>query len=541
MSFNPELCHNESEVENQLIVNYLLPKLGYTADALYREVTFSSIRLDVLAVATQMLSLPPNESSLKLTIEATSPNQSLERHTWRPKLYLTNLSVPYAVLTNGKEIRIYQKFGDEIELVFQCAGAQIDANMDRIKGIIGREILEQRGALGIGHRASGMKCKEAIAPPTEPGTEAPIALPTEPATEPPTEVAIEAETDGAIAPLEPSQPQLSQSEPKPASAIASEPTSSEPIASEPTSSEQNPVSVSATSPAWQVVENQNLKVIAVYHNKGGVGKTTTTLNLAAALSKKGKRVLTIDLDSQANTTFAMAATLGAYKLDNLKNQNILHVLRSPDLFPISEVAITSGFSTPKIDVIPAHLDLVEYEAELNELDCSRVTLLQKLAATGDRYDIVIIDTPPALNLYAEIALIAADYLIIPSDLKPFSNQGLLNVKRAIARVNEFKSQIGKPPIVNLGVMPCKISTNASFRDHTLPKRLETISQDYGFKLMKSIISERADFAKSMEETEQLGDKEVPVPTSVLDYKPKSAAAKEVEALANEVLGQIDFS
>ncbi|NER37925.1 MAG: AAA family ATPase [Oscillatoria sp. SIO1A7] len=428
--------------------------------------------------------------------------------------------------------------------------------MDRIKGIIGREILEQRGALGMGHGASGIKQKEAIAPATEAPIEAetddaiapPMEAPTEaeieaetddaiaPAMEAATEAEIEAETDDAIAPATEAPTEAETDD-----AIASELTSSEPTASEPTSSEQNRVSTSATSPAWPIPENQNLKVIAVYHNKGGVGKTTTTLNLAAALSKKGKRVLAIDLDSQANTTFATAATLGEYKLDSFKNQNILHVLRSPDLFPISEVAITSAFSTPKIDVIPAHMDLVEYEAELDELDSSRVTLLQKLAATGDRYDIVIIDAPPALNLYAEIALIAADYLIIPSDLKPFSNQGLLNVKRAIARVNEFKSQIGKPPIVNLGVMPCKISTNAGFRDHTLPKRLEAISQDYGFELMKSIISERADFAKSMEETEELDDKEVLVPTSVLDYKPKSAAAKEVEALANEVLGQIDFS
>ena len=270
-----------------------------------------------------------------------------------------------------------------------------------------------------------------------------------------------------------------------------------------------------------------------------MGKTTTTLNLAAALSKKGKRVLVIDLDSQANTTFATTATLEANRLEDLQNKNILHVLRSQDLFPISEVAITSKFSTPEIDAIPSNLDLVEYEAELNQSSYSRVVLLQKLAATGDRYDIVIIDTPPALNLYVEIALIAANYLIIPSDLKPFSNQGLLKVKQAIAKVNEFKAEIGKPPIVNLGVMACKISTNASFRDYKLPKLLETISQEYGFELMKSIISERVDFSKSMEETKQVGDKEVAAPTSVLDYKPKSPAAKEIEALANEVLRRIE--
>ena len=84
-------------------------------------------------------------------------------------------------------------------------------------------------------------------------------------------------------------------------------------------------------------------------------------------------------------------------------------------------------------------------------------LIQKLAEVQDKYDIVLIDTPPSLNFYARVALIAADYLIIPSDLKPFANQGLINVKDFIKKVNGFKKQIGKKPLAILGVLPCKKS------------------------------------------------------------------------------------
>ncbi len=282
-----------------------------------------------------------------------------------------------------------------------------------------------------------------------------------------------------------------------------------------------------------------MKVIAVYHNKGGVGKTTTVVNLAAAIRKKGKKVLVIDLDSQANTTFATGLLrFDDEDFDDIKDSNIYHVLRYEEFFPINQVARVSQFSSPEIEVIPSHINLIGNELELNRLDASRMMLAQKLKMVTEKYDVVLIDTPPSLNLYAKIALITADYLIIPSDLKPFANQGLINVQEFIKEVNAFRKQLGKEAIQVLGVLASKVSTNAQFIKATLPKRLEKISNKYKIKVMDTIIFEREDLAKCAEKTQRLGEMEIPDPVSILDFKPNSVSAQEFEQLANEVLQMI---
>ncbi|MGB7442385.1 MAG: AAA family ATPase [Coleofasciculaceae cyanobacterium] len=279
-----------------------------------------------------------------------------------------------------------------------------------------------------------------------------------------------------------------------------------------------------------------MKVIAVYHNKGGVGKTTAVVNLAAALSKNGKRVLVIDLDSQANTTFATGIIkFDDEEFDDIRDSNILQVLQSEEFYPIQEIARKSQFSNPEVDVVPAHIDLMQYESELNQLDYSRLILIEKLEEVKEQYDVVLIDTPPSLNLYARIALITTDYLIIPSDLKPFANQGLVNVKDFIKKVNGFRKQIKRQPIQVLGVLACKISTNAKFTQTTFKNRIEVIKERYGFSIMDVVIYDRDDFAKCSERMQIIGDKEIAAPISVLDFKPDSMAAQEFESLAREVL------
>jgi cellulose biosynthesis protein BcsQ len=285
-----------------------------------------------------------------------------------------------------------------------------------------------------------------------------------------------------------------------------------------------------------------VKTIAVYHNKGGVGKTTTVVNLAAAIRKKGKKVLIVDLDSQANTTFAAGlAKFDDEELDELKDCNVRHLLQSEEFYPINEVAKKSQYSNPEIDVLPSHISLMSYETELNQQDSSKIMLLQKLKAVEGQYDVVIIDTPPSLNLYARIALITADYLIIPSDLKPFANQGLVNVKDFVKTINGYRKFLNKPPIEILGVLPCKISTNSRFGQYTLPKRLEVIPKRYDLKVMESVIYEREELAKCTERMQIVGNIEIPDPISVLDFKPDSLSAKEFELLAKEVLQEIGLT
>lgn len=271
--------------------------------------------------------------------------------------------------------------------------------------------------------------------------------------------------------------------------------------------------------------DNNMKIIAVYHNKGGVGKTTTVVNLAATFSKMGKRVLVIDLDSQANTTFATGlVNFRDETKDNLKDNYVYHILC--DEASISEIVKQSNFSSYEVDVIPSHILLMEKENELNQLDFTKRILLEKLEEVEDNYDIVVVDTPPSLNLYAMIGLIITDYLIIPSDLKPFANEGLENVKKFIKAVDRFRKQDHRSPVDILGVLPTKISTNARFIQGTLQKRLALISTRYNLKTMDSIIFEREDLAKCTEQTSIIDDIEEAEPRSIFDFKSTSKSAGE---------------
>nr|WP_052334355.1 AAA family ATPase [Oscillatoria sp. PCC 10802] len=534
MSFNPEFCRNESEVESKLIVSYLLPKLGYPPETWHQEVSFGTIRLDFLAFATQRLPFVLDASSpLSVVIEAKSPRQKLDRHLRKFRRYLTSLNIRYGLLTNGKELRIYEKISDDIELVFQCEGKEVDAKIEEIKAIIGKDSLKTRPAL----RSPAVLESQPNPLPSQPGVahlcdEEPHPPTPSPRTGRGSERGFSRSGKSFNHPSGAQHPQpISQqtfegvAAPEPAPEPAPQPV------------QVNPQPICA--PSSEVKRQHPVKIIAVYHNKGGVGKTTTVVNLAAALRKKGKRVLVIDLDSQANTTFAAGLVkFEDEEFDDIKDCHVAHVLQSEDFYSIQEVAKKSQYNDPEIDVVPSHITLMQYEDELNRLDYSKLMLVKKLKDVEDKYDIVIIDTPPSLNLYARIALITADYLIVPSDLKPFANQGLVNVKTFVKKTNEFRRFISKQPIEILGVLPCKISTNARFIEYTLPRHIEIVPKRYDLKVMNTIIYQRDELSKCLEQTLYVGDLQIPDPRSVFDFKPFGESAKEFEQLAKEVLKAI---
>ena len=453
MPFNPELCRNESEVESKLIVQYLLPQLGYTPDTWHQEVALGSIRLDFLAFAAQVIPFVLDANSpLSVVMEAKHPKQNLNNHVPRLRHYLTSLNVRYGLLTNGKEIRIYQKLQTNIQLVFQCSGKEVEPKLDNIKALIGRENLKERQLV-----------------------------------------------------------------------------------------DKTEVQINETNSNFERKRKHSMKTIAIYHNKGGVGKTTVAVNLAAALSKKGKRVLLIDIDSQANTTFATGLIKFQFEEDdNLRERNVYHLLESGDFNFIPEVVRTSDyFNNPEIDVIPSHITLIEYQDKLNKILASRSRLVTKLKRVENNYDIVIIDTPPSRDLYAEVALIATDYLIIPSDLKPFANQGLPTVKNFVNQINESREIMGKPPITIMGVLASKISTNTKFLQYNFPKQREVISERYQLPLMEAVIYDRTALSECMNQTLPVGDLEYPDPKSIIKFAElKTSAqisAEEFNVLADEVI------
>jgi chromosome partitioning protein len=468
MSFNPKLCRNESEVESKLIVQYLLPTLGYDASKWHQEVALGSIRLDFLALTSQIFP-KINDSSPKtcVVIEAKHPKQNLNLHVRRLRRYLTKLQVMYGVLTNGKDFRIYQLVGEQIDLIFQCEGSEIADKIEKISDIIGRDKL------------AGLETHKSIPA---------IAL---------TNV-LTNQVDTTIPSLK-----------------------------------------TVSLPNSESITARTMKTIAIYHNKGGVGKTTTTINLAAAMSRKGLKVLIIDLDSQANTTFAAGLMkFDSEEDDTLKDSNIYNVVFYPKSNYIPEIALKGSFTYPEVDVIPAHINLIWQEANLIDKENSKFQLIKKLDLVKDDYDVVLIDTPPSLNLYAKIALIACDYLIIPSDLKPFANEGLRNVRNFIEEIDEFRTFVNRSVINVLGVLPSKILTNANYIKATLPKQEKVVEDRYGFPVLETRIFQREDLSRAIDNFVMEGDHQIPDPKSIFDFKPDSMSAAEFEELANEVLGKI---
>jgi cellulose biosynthesis protein BcsQ len=467
MSFNPKLCRNESEVESKLIVQYLLPALGYDPSKWHQEVALGSIRLDFLAITAQIF---PNISDVSpkicVVIEAKHPKQNLNLHVRRLRRYLTKLQVIYGVLTNGKDFRIYKLIGDQgdqIALIFQCEGIEIADKIEKISDIIGRGKLDNLA------------------------------------------------TNKSISAFEPNVQ----------------------IDLQPPSLENTTLSIPESITA------RTMKTIAIYHNKGGVGKTTTTINLAAAMSRKGLKVLIIDLDSQANTTYAAGLMkFDTEEEDTLKDCNIYNVVFYPKSNYIPDVALKGSFTYPEVDVIPAHINLIGQEAQLTNKDSSKTHLVKKLELVQNVYDVVLIDTPPSLNLYAKIALIACDYLIVPSDLKPFANEGLRNVKNFVEEIDEFRVFINRPAINILGVLPSKILTTASYIKSTLPKQEKVVSDRYGFQVLETRIFQREDLSRAIDNFVMEGDRQIPDPKSIFDFKPDSMSAAEFEELANEVLDKI---
>jgi cellulose biosynthesis protein BcsQ len=476
LSFNPDLCRNESEVESKLIVSYLLPKLGYGIEHWHQEVTLGSIRLDFLSFATQELPFRlDGDSPLALVIEAKHPKQNLDGHQRKLRRYLIRMNVRYGLLTNAKEIRIYQREGNDIELLFKCWGNEVDDKIEEIRELVGRDYLRlniKPKIPGSDHNTNKYDAKQIISKTQENYAKS---------------VNIETESN-----------QINQS------------------------------------------RINSMKVIAVYHNKGGVGKTTTVVNLSAALSKKGYRVLVIDLDSQANTTFATGLIkFSDEQFDDIKDSYIYHVLRYDEYSSISEVSRVSRFNDPEIDVVPSHINLMDVEGELNSLRSTQTALIKKLKLVEEKYDVVLIDTPPSLNLYAFVPLVSANYLIIPSDLKPFANQGLSNVKNYLQRdVNPFRQMMNKPDIEILGVLPCKINPNHRFVQHTLPKQIQGVSKRYELNIMETVIFQREELARCVDKTREVGDLLIPEPSSIFDYALDSSSCQEFESLAEEVLNKI---
>ncbi|UGU16708.1 AAA family ATPase [Sinomicrobium kalidii] len=172
------------------------------------------------------------------------------------------------------------------------------------------------------------------------------------------------------------------------------------------------------------------KIIAIANQKGGVGKTTTSVNLAASLGVLEKKVLLIDADPQANATSGLG--LDVEEIEVGTYQLLEHTLNAKDAI--------IGSDSPNVDLIPAHIDLVAIEIELVDKDRRESMLKDALAGLREEYDYILIDCAPSLGLLTLNALTAADSVIIPIQCEYFALEGLGKLLNTIKSVQKVHNQ-----------------------------------------------------------------------------------------------------
>lgn len=253
------------------------------------------------------------------------------------------------------------------------------------------------------------------------------------------------------------------------------------------------------------------RVIAMCNQKGGVGKTTSTINLGAALAEYGRKVLLVDLDPQG----ALSAGLGvpSHELDRTVYNLMLERNTT-----VTDVLVPTR--VPGVDLIPANIDLSAAEVQLvNEVGREHA-LSRALAPVLPDYDIVLIDCQPSLGLLTVNALAASDYVVIPMQAEYFALRGVAlltnTIDKVVARVN--------PKVSVLGVLV------TMYNKGTLHSRevLERVRSAFGDKVFQTVIAKTIKFADSVVAHEP-----------ITEYAPDSPGAESYRQLAREVIARMD--
>ena len=245
------------------------------------------------------------------------------------------------------------------------------------------------------------------------------------------------------------------------------------------------------------------EVIAFANQKGGVAKTTSTLNLAAALSEENYRVLCVDMDPQGNLT--MSQGLNPDSIDRSMFDVLVHRL------PIENV-----IEHKEIDLAVSSIDLAGAELALASMIGRERALEKALGPVRQNYDYVLIDTPPSLGLLTINALVASDHVIVPVQCEYLSLRGLVQLENTLAMVRENLN----PEVKIEGILPTMLDS----RTIHAKEAVEILEENFGELVFKSRIRKAIKFA------------EAPVRgSSVLKYDPQGNAAQYYRDLAEEVL------
>ena len=252
-----------------------------------------------------------------------------------------------------------------------------------------------------------------------------------------------------------------------------------------------------------------IQILPVITNKGGVGKTTTCVSLAAAFALAGKRVLLVDLDGQASASLALGLKRADLKVSSAQ-------LLFGDV-SLEEAVQSTGVSG--LDLVPGSMDLASADLRLGRM-ADRVTRLRNaLKPARDRYDLVLLDCPPSASLLTINAVMAGDALIIPVVPSYLSIEGLISFGEMLRHIH---SGVGRMAPV-LGI----VITRAEMEKREVRMAAEVIRQRYGGRVFQTMIH-----ADPKLETAPLQGK------TVFDVDASSPGAREYAALADEITDRI---
>ena len=248
------------------------------------------------------------------------------------------------------------------------------------------------------------------------------------------------------------------------------------------------------------------KIIAIANQKGGVGKTTTCVNLAASMAATRRKVLLVDLDPQGNAT--MASGVDKYQVERTAYELLV------DELPVKEVLISE--TAGGYDLIAANSDVTAAEIRLLEFFAREIRLRNALNAVRDQYDYIFIDCPPSLNLLTVNAMSAADSVLVPMQCEYFALEGLTALVDTISKL----VAVVNPDLTIEGIL----RTMYDHRNRLSNDVSDQLKQHFGDKVYRTVIPRNVRLA----EAPSFG-------TPAMYYDKSSVGAKAYLALAGEIL------
>ncbi|MFO8232979.1 MAG: ParA family protein [Longimonas sp.] len=253
-----------------------------------------------------------------------------------------------------------------------------------------------------------------------------------------------------------------------------------------------------------------LQTIPIVNNKGGVAKTTTSINLSVGLAQQDKRVLLIDLDSQGSASLSLGVSRSAL------NPSTADVLYSDVSFDDA----VHDLSIPNLDLLTGSLRLANAETRLGKAAHREQRLKRIIDRVDDRYDVVIVDCAPSTSLLTINALVAADGFIIPVSPSYLSLEGVISLGEVVHNVRQNMGQAA--PV--LGVLMTRVPE----QDNDAQAIIRQVRDHYGGKVFDTVIHEDP----ALEAAPGHGE-------SIFSYAPNSKGASEYKELTNEVADRLE--